>query len=264
LTGVLDVMLRGDTSSTLFQPIYDVEGERFEVWAVEALTRGPAGTHFEPAPIFFDYVRLKREEVRVDRWCIASAFVRHASLNTSTHLSVNVHASTLERDPSFASFVESAAVTSDIDPAVLIIEIVEHSPYFDSSRILRALRDLRSLGAAIAIDDVGAGHANFRTILDAEPEYLKLDRYFVAGAAGDTLRQALIASTVQIARDFGALIIGEGVDDPADLIVLRDMNVPLVQGYLLAMPEARPSLAPVDVARLLRSGPPCDLERSEP
>lgn len=251
MNSALESLLRGEASSTVFQPIYDIRAEPFGVWAVEALTRGPAGTHFEPASIFFDYVRLKREEVRVDRWCIATAFARYEALAVRTRLSVNVHASTLERDPAFASFIESAAVATDLDPSTLIIEIVEHSPYFDSSRILRVLRDLRSLGAAIAIDDVGAGQANFRAILDAQPEYLKIDRYFVAGAATDPRRRSLIASTAQIAKDFGALIIGEGVEDAADLTMLREMNVPLVQGFLLAMPEAQPSFDPVDAGVLL-------------
>lgn len=263
MSDALESLLQSDASSTLFQPIFDVRGAMFEVWAVEALTRGPAGTHFEPASIFFDYVRHRREEVRVDRWCIGSAFARHAALAISTRLSVNVHASTLERDTGFASFIESAAVATDIDPSRLIVEIGEHSPYFSAPRILSALRDLRSLGVAIAIDDVGAGHGNFRTILDAQPEYLKLDRYFVAGAATDARRRSLIASTVQIARDFGALVVGEGLEDVADLVVLREMDVPLVQGFLLAMPEAEPRFESVDAEHLLRSDVPYQLERRE-
>jgi len=258
-------MLQGGNSSTLFQPIYERRDEQFHLWALEALTRGPAGTHFESASIFFDYVRRKSEEVRVDRWCIASAFARYVALGLPARLSVNVHACTLERDPAFASFVESVAVATGVDLSRLIVEIVEQSPYFDSSRMLRAFRDLRSLGAKIAIDDVGLGHGNFRTILDAQPEYLKIDRYFVTGAATDKQRQSLIASTVRIAEDFGARIVGEGVDNLADLMALRELNVPLVQGYLLAMPAAHPSCYPVDASQLRSpdSGHPvegCDVQ----
>jgi EAL domain-containing protein (putative c-di-GMP-specific phosphodiesterase class I) len=248
-------MLQGGNSSTVFQPIYERSDEQYQVWALEALTRGPVGTHFECASIFFDYVRRKGEEVRVDRWCVASAFARYAALGVTSRLSVNVHACTLERDPAFASFIESAAVATTVDLSRLIVEIVEQSPYFDSSRMLTAFRDLRSLGAKIAVDDVGLGHGNFRTILDAQPEYLKIDRHFVSGAAKDRQRQSLIASTVRIADDFGARIVGEGVDNLADLETLRELNVSLVQGYLLARPAAEPSGDPVD---------PCQSRLSEP
>lgn len=263
MSDALESVLQGDLSSTLFQPIYDVRGPSFEVWAVEALTRGPAGTHLEPAPIFFDYVRHRREEVRVDRWCIASAFARYAALAIPTRLSVNVHASTLERDTGFAAFIESAAVATGLEPSKLIVEIIEHSPYFAASRILAVLRDLRSLGVSIAIDDVGAGHGNFRTILDAQPEYLKIDRYFVAGAAGDARRRSLIASAVQIARDFGAMVVGEGLEEVADLIVLREMTVPLLQGFLLAMPRSEPCFDALQAEDLLQSDSRYNLERRE-
>ena len=245
MTDSLDRMLLSGTSA-LFQPIFDVRGDRFEVYAVEALTRGPAGTHFEQASIFFDYVRLKREEVRVDRSCIAAALARYAALSCAARLSLNVHASTLERDASFVSFLESTTVAVDVDPSRLIIEIIEQSAYFDVARLVRVVRNLRSLGAAIAIDDVGVGHGNFRTILDTHPEYLKIDRYFVSGAAGDARRRSLIASTVRIANDFGAMVVGEGVEEAGDLCVLRDMGVPLVQGYLLATPERNPALGSIE------------------
>ena len=239
-------------SATLFQPIYDVRGDdRFDIWAVEALTRGPAGTHFEAAPILFDYIRIKGEEVRADRWCLGAALTRHAAGGARTRLSVNVHASTLERDPSFASFVESAAAAASLDPSILILELVEQTPYFDSSRILRAVRDLRALGVAIAIDDVGLGHGNYRTILDVHPQYLKIDRYFVDGVSRDPRRQSLMRSVLQIANDFGSLLVGEGVDDPADLVTLRAMGVPLLQGYLLGRPHKQPQLAPLECGSLV-------------
>jgi len=241
----LDQMLRSGTS-TLFQPIFDVRNdERFPVWAVEALTRGPAGTHFEPAPIFFDYIRLKREETRADRWCIATAFARYAMLSHDVRVSVNVHATTLERDAGFVTFIESTAVAVDLDPSKIIIEIIEQSPYFDSARLISVVRSLRSLGVEIAVDDVGVGHGNLRTILDAHPDYLKIDRYFVAGCVRDPRRRSLIELTVRMASDLGAIVIGEGVEDPDDFCVLRDIGVPLMQGYLLAVPDRRPSLDPI-------------------
>lgn len=233
-------------SSTLFQPIYDVRSDRFPVWAVEALTRGPADTHFEPAPIFFDYVRLKREEVRVDRWCIATALARFAALGPDVRLSVNVHASTLERDPAFAAFVESAAVAVHLEPSMLIVEIIEQSPYFDTSRVQRNVEQLRSIGVAIAVDDVGFGHGNFRMILDMQPEYLKIDRYFVDGVAADRRRRTLVESMVKIGADFEAMIVGEGVERAEDAATLREMGVPLLQGFLFAMPERTPSFASLE------------------
>jgi EAL domain-containing protein (putative c-di-GMP-specific phosphodiesterase class I) len=133
---------------------------------------------------------------------------------------------------------------------LLIIEIVEQSPYFNSARMRSAVADLRSLGVAIAVDDVGLGHGNFRTILDTSPEYLKIDRYFVAGVADDPRRRSIISSAVRIARDFGALVVAEGIEDPADLATLRELDITLMQGYLLGMPASNPNLATLNVDML--------------
>ena len=49
-------------------------------------------------------------------------------------------------------------------------------------------------------------------------------------------------SVQQIGSNFGAVVIAEGVERPEDLLTLREMGIPLVQGYLLAVPGAPPSL----------------------
>jgi EAL domain-containing protein (putative c-di-GMP-specific phosphodiesterase class I) len=237
-------LLNGESLSTVFQPMFDISGGGCELWAVEALTRGPAGTHFANASVLFDYIRLKQEEVVADKHCIAAAFANAMGVLPPSlpRLSVNIHAGTIERDHTFPAYIESLARAHNIDTSRLIIEIVEQSTYFDSSRVIVALKDLRSFGVRIAIDDLGLGHGNYRLILDAEPEYLKLDRYFVHGCAQDRHRRALIASVQEIARQFDASVIAEGVERLEDLRMLRTMGVPIVQGYLLGVPDTRPQL----------------------
>jgi EAL domain-containing protein (putative c-di-GMP-specific phosphodiesterase class I) len=252
MSDTISLLLGGDALSTLFQPIFDISGPELAVWAVEALTRGPAGTHFEQASVLFDYIRLKQEEVAADRQCIAAAFAARGRLlpRSVPRLTLNVHAGTLERDHSFPAFLEGLAHRHGIDTRSLVVEIIEQSTYFDSKHLIAALNELRALGIQISIDDLGLGHGNYRLILDANPDYLKLDRYFIHGCANDGHRRALIESVQQIAANFGAAVIAEGVERMEDLVTLATMGVPLVQGYLLAVPGAPPNL---DVAESLQS-----------
>lgn len=256
-------LLGGNALSTVFQPIFDISGTEFDIWAVEALTRGPVGTHFEQASVLFDYIRLKQEEVAADRHCIGSAFATHRRLLSASipHLAINVHAGTLERDRDFAHFLEGLAAHFGIKTSSLIVEINEQSTYFDSSQLISALNELRALGVQISIDDLGLGHGNYRLILDANPDYLKLDRYFIHGCSEDRHRRALIESVQQIAANFGAAVIAEGVERAEDLFTLITMGIPLVQGFLLAAPGAPPNL---DVPLPLQSflGEEVCLERS--
>jgi EAL domain-containing protein (putative c-di-GMP-specific phosphodiesterase class I) len=63
----ISTILGKDGIRVLFQPIFQLAGEAPSLFAYEALSRGPQGTNFERANVLFDYVRLKHDEVRVDR-----------------------------------------------------------------------------------------------------------------------------------------------------------------------------------------------------
>jgi len=93
------------------------------------------------------------------------------------------------------------------------------------------------------VDDVGFGHGNFRMILDARPEYMKIDRYFVAGCGSDSYRRSLLRSVCQLARDFGSIVVAEGIETEQDLRTVRDLQIPFGQGYLLAPPTPTPEFA---------------------
>jgi len=239
MSDTLRRLLAADALRIVFQPIFDVSRTKPRLWAFEALTRGPEGTHFEEPNALFDYVRSRKEEVSIDRRCVAEALSRASDLGSLLPLlTVNVHASTLERDEGFASYFESAFVAADVEPAKIIVEIVEQTPYVDVGCIAAVLSQLRSFGVRIAVDDMGLGHGNFRTILDVNPEFLKIGHYFVHGCAGDGHRRALLRSAVQIAADFGAVVIAEGVEQEDDLDAIGEIGVTLVQGFLLGRPQS--------------------------
>src|SRR6266705_2043553 len=63
-------------------------------------------------------------------------------------------------------------------------------------------------GSNAARDDVGLGHSNYGMMLDTQPEYLKIDRYFVHGAFGDLHRRAVLDSIAQLGLKLGARVVG--------------------------------------------------------
>jgi EAL domain-containing protein (putative c-di-GMP-specific phosphodiesterase class I) len=220
----------------LYQPIVEVSNGHAQIRGVECLSRGPKGTNFESAQVLFDYVRLKREESLVDRACITAALEESGALPESLHLAVNVHASTLGRDPSFVTFLRATAERHHVAMSRLTVEIVEHAPPWDGASFLSALAAIRATGAKVAVDDVGLGQSNFKMLLDVEPDYLKLDRYFVEACTNDPKRQAVISAVSQLAREFGAEVIAEGVEDADSLATLRKHGISLMQGFYFARP----------------------------
>jgi EAL domain-containing protein (putative c-di-GMP-specific phosphodiesterase class I) len=233
---LLDRILGPRGLSMALQPIFEMLPEGRRVHSMECLARGPRGTSAESAEVLFSYIRLKHQEIRVDRLCVDSALEAITGLPSDLSLSINVHTSTLCRDEGFVDFLSGLAAQKGIDPSRLTVEVVEHQPVRETRRLIDALDRLRGLGIRIALDDIGNGHSNFRRLLDCNPHFFKIDRHVIQGCHRDRRRSAVIESIVLLAHNFGAQVIAEGIEDAADLEAVSDLGIFLVQGYALARP----------------------------
>jgi EAL domain-containing protein (putative c-di-GMP-specific phosphodiesterase class I) len=222
-----------------FQPVFEVAEGRPRVHYLEALIRGPRGTSVEAPEVLFEYARRKNRSAEVDAACVRAVLFEARALPAAVPIGLNVHASTLALDPEFLNVVGDSASVNGIDPARLVIEIVEHAPPWDVAGFRNGLSGLRAIGARIALDDVGLGHSNYLMVLECRPDYFKVDRHFVHGAHSDFYRQAVLASVTQLARPFGARVVAEGVEALEDLRAAQAAGIDLVQGWLLGV--ARPA-----------------------
>lgn len=231
---LIERILAPDGLSASFQPIFEV-GRETRLHAFECLVRGPQGTPLRTADMLFDYVRRKRQEVLVDRACVETTLCAARGLSDTHRLAVNVHASTLGADPEFVAYLVDTAQSASIDPERLVVEIVEYGAYRDETMFQNSLRTLRDLGIRVA-HDVGCGNSNYRTVLECRPDYFKIDRYIVHGSHADTYRLAVLDSVNSLAPRFGASVVAEGVEDPADLEAAQSVGITLFQGPALSPP----------------------------
>jgi len=230
-----------------FQPIVTVRENAVELYAAEALTRGPRGTSMERPDVLFEYARRKGQETQVDLVCIAAALASSASLPEGSHLTINVHASTLSGVPHFIDKLLTAAKAYEIASERLILEIVEHRAPWCMKSLHATLAELRAEGVRIALDDLGVGASNYRMVIDCHPDLLKIDRYIVDGCSDDPWRVSVLRSIVTLAEACGAKPIAEGVERSDDLDVLLQLGIDTVQGWLFGA-----SMPAQDIARHMK------------
>jgi EAL domain-containing protein (putative c-di-GMP-specific phosphodiesterase class I) len=125
----------------------------------------------------------------------------------------------------------------------VVVEVSERDPVQDYATLRSTLDDLRDHGVQLAIDDVGAGHANMRHVLRLAPAYLKVDRSFVASIDRHAGQAALMRSITGFTEDLGIRVIAEGIERSEEGEVLRAIGVGYGQGYLVARPGAPPPAA---------------------
>jgi EAL domain-containing protein (putative c-di-GMP-specific phosphodiesterase class I) len=117
----------------------------------------------------------------------------------------------------------------------VVLELTEHVAITDYPALRAALERLGP-NVRLAVDDAGAGFASLRHILELRPDYVKLDRAIVKGVDRDPARQALVAGLVYFAARTGAILVAEGVETEAEVHQVRELGVPLAQGYRLGRP----------------------------
>src|SRR5258706_6149104 len=189
---LLQTVLAPGGLRVLFQPIVRSSGSGVSTYAVEALIRGANATNLERPDILFEYARMKRKEGLLDRACISAALRAARQLPDHLLVSLNVHCSTLGCDDSFVPFLVYESLVNGIACERLILELVEHAPFWNRDRFGAALHDAREVGIRVAVDDMGSGHSNYRLLIETRPEFLKLDHALIHDVASDHYRRAVL------------------------------------------------------------------------
>jgi EAL domain-containing protein (putative c-di-GMP-specific phosphodiesterase class I) len=106
----------------------------------------------------------------------------------------------------------------------------------------------------VAVDDVGAGFASLRHLLDLNPELIKLDISLCRLLDADRRRFVLASALVGFAGEIGATVVAEGVETADEMHALIDLGIDLGQGYWLGRPGELPEVL-TPVAALNGNGP---------
>jgi EAL domain-containing protein (putative c-di-GMP-specific phosphodiesterase class I) len=211
--------------SVVFQPI--VKLDTGKLFAYEALVRCRV-PGFSP-PVLFEHALAERSTGRLGR-AIREIAVPMCS---GIPLFVNLHPSELEEG--WLVRPDDPIVSHDHD---IYLEITETAPLTHFDLCLSVLREVCSrVGAHLVVDDFGAGYSNLKHISDLEPRVVKLDRNLIEGLDRKRRQQRLVAATVRLCVELGALVVAEGIETTDEFAAARDCGVHCGQGYLFARPS---------------------------
>jgi EAL domain-containing protein (putative c-di-GMP-specific phosphodiesterase class I) len=118
----------------------------------------------------------------------------------------------------------------------VVLEITERSSLEGIEGLADRVAELREVGYAIAVDDLGGGHARMGHLTPLDTDFVKLDMSLVRDLDSHPVKQRLVSSVVSLCRESGVRVIGEGVETKAEADVLTDLGCDYLQGYLIARP----------------------------
>lgn len=216
-----------------FQPIVQLRSGRCHGY--EALLRGFERTGFASAGELLDAAEAAGLLATVETALHAKAVAAYRALPgwNEAKLFLNLDARLIGRpDSPWLARDPATARNSGI-----VLELSESRPVASGVAVEAAVDRYRQSGTGIAIDDFGVGHSGLRTLYEARPDYVKIDRFFIAGIDGDARKRALVAALAGHAHALGIQIVAEGVETVTEFYTCRDLGCDFAQGFLIARPR---------------------------
>lgn len=125
---------------------------------------------------------------------------------------------------------------SNLDPHRLELEITESNAMQNAESSIYTLRELKNLGARIAMDDFGTGYSSLNYLKRFPIDTLKLDQSFVHDVTTDARDAAIVSAVISMAHSLNLEVVGEGVETEEQLEFLRKQSCDRIQGYLFSAP----------------------------
>lgn len=210
------------------QPIHDLATMR--VMGFECLSRFADSGERGP-DTWFDEAKSVGRGVDLELLAIECALGVAGPADRGVYLSVNA-------SPEAVMSGKVAQILEHHADRKVVVELTEHERVEDFARLRESLQEI-SRHARIAIDDVGAGYAGLRYLVDLSPDLLKLDISLTRNIHQDVARQAMAKAIVHFAAAIGSEVIAEGIESSDELAMLKDIGVNYGQGYFFAPPMSR-------------------------
>jgi EAL domain-containing protein (putative c-di-GMP-specific phosphodiesterase class I) len=181
--------------------------------------------------------------VPIGRWVLNEACVQYKKwrdldlvpVATPLNAAVNVSAQQLIHGD-FQQEVADVLERTGFPAHMLQLEITESVIMEAGDRAAEILREIKSLGVTLAIDDFGSGFSSLGYIKHFPIDTLKIDRVFVRHLPDDRNDAAIVRAILELATSLGLHVIAEGVEKTEQLDFLKGVGCQAAQGYLLGRP----------------------------
>lgn len=234
----------------VYQPLVHLDSGR--VIGFEGLIRTAEGSPFTNPGALFAAAEIGGRVVDLDLACLAVVLDGARAIPDPLLVTLNISPRTLEAPEFSAARLLNMIGRVGLPTDRVILEVTEREVIADLPRVLGMLDACRAAGVRIAADDVGAGNAGLRLLSQFRFDVVKIDLSLVqAGTTQETVRSVL-GSLVDLAGRWGALVVAEGVETPAQLALTRELAMGAAQGYLLGRPGARVDTERIDIEALLK------------
>ncbi|MGI2038880.1 EAL domain-containing protein [Shewanella frigidimarina] len=230
--------LKDDLFEVYYQPKIDVKKDRLN--GMEALVRlnhpklgliGP--NEFIPLAeengliVEIGDVVLRKACFAAQKWLELGLFSGRVAVNLSSRQFAL---------PDLQQRIESILRLTKLPAKHLELEITEGTVIKDPEQAIKVMQQLAKMGVSLALDDFGTGYSSLSYLKRFPINCLKIDKTFVDDIDKSDRDLKMVDSIITIAHNMGLTVVGEGVEQTAQLNILKALNCEEIQGYIYSKP----------------------------
>ncbi len=227
-----------------YQPVLCLKD--LSITAMEALIRWDHPNLGLLSPAHFIDVAEQSEMIsHIGMWVMDSAFSQNKLWSESgldgSRMAVNLSA----RQFSSRNLIDDISRMLDnhtMDPGLLEIEVTESSLIHSITDTEAKFRSLKDMGVSLALDDFGTGYSSLSYIKNLPFDRVKIDRSFVKNICNEPRDAAIASAIIEMAHALDMKVTGEGVENEAQLDLLRFIGCDEIQGFLFSSPVSSDSM----------------------
>jgi diguanylate cyclase (GGDEF)-like protein/PAS domain S-box-containing protein len=150
-------------------------------------------------------------------------------------VAVNVSAVEFWRED-FVANVQAILQDSGLGARYLELELTEDILMQDMASAVASLRALKGLGARVAVDHFGTGHASLSDLLQFPIDILKVDQSLVREIVIGAVSAPVLTAIIGLGKSLNHRVMASGVETACQLAFLRAQQCPEAQGDLFSPP----------------------------
>ncbi|GAE25142.1 diguanylate cyclase/phosphodiesterase [Halalkalibacter wakoensis JCM 9140] len=153
----------------------------------------------------------------------------------SIRLSVNLSSVQL-RQKNLVEKIKEIIEETRIDPTKLVLEVTESTLVNHMQYTINQLRDLKSLGIQVALDDFGTLYSSLNYLKHFPLDIIKIDRSFVHTLLSDSKDIEIVNTIIRLGKNLKLKVLAEGIETKGQAQLLQQHDCHEGQGFLFSKP----------------------------
>jgi EAL domain-containing protein (putative c-di-GMP-specific phosphodiesterase class I) len=219
-----------------FQPI--VATKNGKIFAVEAFLRDTDKLGFPTILDFFNQAFQKNELYNTDLLLRSKALYKFIDIEIDDIMMFYNVDNRILFDKSYTKGNTTKILERlQLKKKSICFEISEKRAYLLPSELAKVIDNYKNEGFKIALDDFGDGISCFDLLHKSNPNFLKINDFFIKSIGNDRKKQSILKSIVNLAHELDIKVIVKGVETQEELKYCKMYDIDFVQGHFIQKPQ---------------------------